>query len=108
MKISSYCLLSALMVIGLVSSGLAAGENHSHGMSSSPQKKSETAASDVQGDSHSGNKICPVMGGKVDKNISYEYKGKRYYFCCASCVDNFKADPEKYLKNFNPGEETKE
>ncbi|MFC2157809.1 YHS domain-containing protein [Acidobacteriota bacterium] len=44
--------------------------------------------------------ICPVMKNEV-KDISkaprYEYKGKTYYFCCAGCVDKFKADPEKYL-----------
>lgn len=44
------------------------------------------------------NKICPVRGEPVDKNVSYVYKGKRYYFCCAMCVDTFKADPEKYIE----------
>ena len=27
-----------------------------------------------------------------------EYKGKTYYFCCASCAAKFRADPEKYLQ----------
>ena len=40
---------------------------------------------------------CPVMGGKINKDIYTEYKGKKVYFCCAGCVDKFKEDPEKYL-----------
>jgi Cu+-exporting ATPase len=27
----------------------------------------------------------------------YEQAGKKYYFCCPSCVEKFKADPGKYL-----------
>ncbi|HEY6873917.1 MAG TPA: YHS domain-containing protein [Geobacteraceae bacterium] len=43
--------------------------------------------------------LCPVSGEEVDaKSISYEYKGKVYHFCCASCVADFKKDPEKYIK----------
>jgi YHS domain-containing protein len=41
---------------------------------------------------------CPVMNGKVDKKFFVDYKGKRIYFCCSGCVDEFKKDPEKYLK----------
>jgi Cu+-exporting ATPase len=25
-----------------------------------------------------------------------DYKGKRYYFCCAECKPKFDADPAKY------------
>jgi len=41
---------------------------------------------------------CPVMGGNIDKNISTDYQGKRIYFCCPSCIPEFKKDPGKYLK----------
>ena len=27
----------------------------------------------------------------------HEHGGKKYYFCCAGCVEKFKADPPKYL-----------
>ena len=40
---------------------------------------------------------CPVMGGAINKNIFTEHKGKKVYFCCAGCVEKFKANPEKYL-----------
>jgi YHS domain-containing protein len=47
-----------------------------------------------------GNKICPVTGEKIDEKTkaTYEYKGKIYNFCCAMCIDEFKKDPEKYIK----------
>jgi YHS domain-containing protein len=40
---------------------------------------------------------CPVMGGKINKEIYADYQGKRIYFCCAACPSQFKKDPEKYL-----------
>lgn len=44
------------------------------------------------------NQYCPVMkGNKVDSSIFTEYKGKKVYFCCPSCIDAFNADPGKYL-----------
>jgi YHS domain-containing protein len=41
---------------------------------------------------------CPVMGGKINKDIYTDYEGKRVYFCCQSCVEQFKKDPAKYVK----------
>ncbi len=40
---------------------------------------------------------CPVMGGKINKNIFVEHKGRKVYFCCAGCEGKFEADPEKYI-----------
>ncbi len=47
-----------------------------------------------------GNKICSVSGEKIleKAKATYEYKGKVYNFCCASCIDDFKKDPDKYVK----------
>jgi YHS domain-containing protein len=46
------------------------------------------------------NKICPVSGEKIDEKLKavYEYEGKIYNFCCQMCIDEFKKDPEKYIK----------
>ena len=41
---------------------------------------------------------CPVLGNKIDEKVFVDYQGKRIYFCCAGCIDQFKKDPEKYLK----------
>lgn len=40
---------------------------------------------------------CPVMGGAINTSIFTEYKGKKVYFCCPSCKDEFEKDPEKYV-----------
>jgi YHS domain-containing protein len=41
---------------------------------------------------------CPVMGGKIDKEIFTDYDGKRIYFCCKGCPPEFAKDPAKYVK----------
>jgi len=41
--------------------------------------------------------ICPVMGGKINKDIFVEYQGKKVYFCCADCKEEFQKDSQKYL-----------
>jgi len=58
-------------------------------------------------------KTCPVMGGKIDKDVYTDYNGRRVYFCCASCKKKFAKEPEKYLnklpgKNLNKDEESME
>ena len=39
---------------------------------------------------------CIVSGGAGTIKVSY--MGKDYYVCCTGCRDEFKADPEKYIK----------
>lgn len=44
--------------------------------------------------------VDPVCGMTVTKEnaaCSYDHKGKTYYFCAASCKDEFVAAPDKYL-----------
>ncbi|WP_347344499.1 hypothetical protein [Microbacterium sp.] len=47
--------------------------------------------------------MCPVMvGSPVVKSVAEaqglfrDYKGKRYWFCCAACGPLWDADPDKY------------
>ena len=49
--------------------------------------------------------FCPVMEGiPVDKEEAEkegrvrEYKGKKYYLCCDSCVESIDASPEQYAR----------
>jgi YHS domain-containing protein len=46
------------------------------------------------------NKFCAVegKGHDVDPKVTYVYKGKTIGFCCSDCIDEFKKDPEKYVK----------
>ncbi|HEX4784174.1 MAG TPA: heavy metal-binding domain-containing protein, partial [Candidatus Sulfotelmatobacter sp.] len=42
----------------------------------------------------------PVCGMNVNPATAkhvHEHGGKKYFFCCASCLEKFKADPPKYL-----------
>jgi YHS domain-containing protein len=45
--------------------------------------------------------ICPVTGETIpsvkDAVGHSVYKGKTYYFCCASCKPMFDKDPAKYV-----------
>ena len=43
----------------------------------------------------------PVCGMNVNPATAkhlYQHNGKNFYFCCASCVEKFKAEPAKYLE----------
>jgi YHS domain-containing protein len=45
-------------------------------------------------------KTCVVSGkelGAMGKPVAYTYDGVEVQFCCSSCVDDFEADPAKYL-----------
>lgn len=42
---------------------------------------------------------CVVTGG--EGTMTVQFKGKTYYVCCTGCRDAFKADPEKFIKEFN-------
>ena len=42
--------------------------------------------------------LCPVMGGKINKDVYVDHNGMRTFFCCQGCESKFKADPDTYLK----------
>jgi rhodanese-related sulfurtransferase/YHS domain-containing protein len=42
--------------------------------------------------------VCPVMGGRIDKNVYTDHEGQRIYFCCPACKPAFEKDPDKYLQ----------
>ena len=91
MKTSKRCIkvtvLLCLLVIGLF---VLAG----------CKKKSEPAAT-VQSEGIASaeieQKICPVMEGPVNKELYTTHKGKKVYFCCAGCKEEFEKEPEKYI-----------
>jgi YHS domain-containing protein len=65
----------------------------------SPKKDMKTA-----GQSHEGHgaaeRIDPVCGMETggDENLSFTYKGTKYYFCSPEDMEKFKGDPAKYVK----------
>ncbi len=46
------------------------------------------------------NKTCPVTGEiiKEEAKVQHTHDGKIYSFCCPMCIDEFKKDPQKYIK----------
>lgn len=46
--------------------------------------------------------IDPVCKMEVDGEqapASYEYKGKKYYFCALGCNNAFAQNPEEYIRD---------
>ncbi len=67
---------------------------------SAPLTYGDTAAAGTGTDTKAiGNETCPVTGEKIEKQseVTFEYKGKVYNFCCMGCIAEFKANPEKYI-----------
>ena len=52
--------------------------------------------------------VCPVMGGKINKDIFVEYEGRKVYFCCPGCIEEFQKNPEKYLEKLPQFKQTNE
>lgn len=48
---------------------------------------------------------CIVSGGLGTMQVSY--KGKTYYVCCSGCRDEFKANPEKYIAEWEAKQKAK-
>ena len=38
------------------------------------------------------NEVCPVSGEPIDKTKSLEFDGRKVYFCCDHCVEQYKKD----------------
>ena len=88
-----------LLLVVLVSFGIGYTQEH-HGHNQHEEADAVSQANPISEDLG----ICPVMGGKANKESSYYYEGKTYYFCCPGCISKFKEDPEKYIakkKEFN-------
>ena len=44
-------------------------------------------------------KMCPIMGGEIDKSAYVDYEGTRVYFCCPGCKATFMEKPDKYIED---------
>ena len=51
-----------------------------------------------------GNKMCPMLDGKVDGKTFKIYNGKRYGFCCPGCKKEFMKDPEMHIAKLKEAE----
>ncbi len=74
-------------------------ETHEHGELTVPQEHKHKSQ-DVKQLEKKDKVIDPVCGMEIEPNeeLSYVYKGKKYYFCMKSDMEKFKKEPERYLK----------
>ncbi len=51
-------------------------------------------------------KVDPVCGQEVSDNADYSrsYGDQTYIFCSRECLDDFEADPKKYIKSNEGGD----
>jgi YHS domain-containing protein len=85
-------LLLSLAVVASLSvtlGGCASRQDKSSASSSSATTKPYTLSTCIVSDEELG-----TMG----KPVVYNYNGQEIKFCCSGCEDDFKKDPEKYLK----------
>ncbi|MBN2316406.1 MAG: YHS domain-containing protein [Sedimentisphaerales bacterium] len=104
MKIWTMFFVAITLSMGLLLfNGCKKSENNSSGTAQETKShqghdqmamEAETAADT---DSTIEQKTCPVMGGAINKELFVEYKGKKVYFCCAGCEEQFQKEPEKYI-----------
>ena len=97
----------AFLLVGLLSSGVAA-DTTADGGKLVPASKSTDAAWLAQAQASYPMDTCVVSGDKLDsgkmgkpRDYVYSEAGKPdrlIRFCCPDCVDDFKKDPAKYLK----------
>jgi YHS domain-containing protein len=64
-----------------------------HPLPDSPKK--EEAAFIGKGD---GIETCPVTGAPVNKEFKFGFFGRTVYFCCESCLEAAKKNPERFIK----------
>jgi len=82
--------LPVICVAAAIIAGSVAAQITSDGKTDAPQQAA--AASELKPQT-----ICPVLGDPINKKLYFDYKDKRIYVCCASCIDSVKADPQKYI-----------
>ena len=84
--------LSSLLVCTVLAFGVSGSLAADPGKSEAPAKKEDAKNKPI-------NAKCPLMDGEdIDPKVTTAYKGKTVAFCCESCIDDFKKDPEKYMK----------
>ena len=97
--------LGALALAGAIGAGFSLlgcgrGDPPAQGASaeSSAAKASAATTPDAKAPAGHAQTVCPVMGGKINKEFFADYQGKRVYFCCPACKATFEKDPAKYVK----------
>lgn len=100
--IKSAIVIAASAAIAIFMAGCTSGNTDAAASTTSPTASSTTSATatPVAYKNAAGKLECPVMHTEIEseaKAAGYQdHEAKRYYFCCESCPEKFKADPAKY------------
>jgi YHS domain-containing protein len=90
--ISTMSLVAVIAISGCTKDQPPASQDQDHSEHEHAAITEEvTAAADTE------QTVCPVMDGKINKELYTEYKGKKVYFCCPGCEEEFNKNPEKYI-----------
>jgi len=89
-----------VMIVGLTLSFLTAA--NAQEKNKKADTKSQQTELQEKKEAKPWNEVCPVRGGKVQKETALvEYNDKYYGFCCPGCDSKFEKEPEKYSKNLS-------
>jgi YHS domain-containing protein len=89
-----------VLLVGCSGNGDAGHGEHDHESSKKSVKEHGSSHDDA---AHAEmNKMCPVIDDAATTEIYTVYKGKKVYFCCDHCIEDFEKDPEKYFAKAYP------
>lgn len=87
------------LLVSLALCSLVGCTNNGRDDKSSARSNSAPTTQPIMADAKPINKYCPInKEDEVDPKVTTVYKGKVIGFCCPDCIDEFKKDPEKYMK----------
>lgn len=74
-----------------------AGHDHPEGETHDEMSGDGDSAATEPAAAAGGQTMCPVSGHEIDLAVYTEHEGKKVYFCCDACIEDFKKNPDKYL-----------
>ena len=94
--------LAVAMTLGACNSDHGSHDHGSHDHGSHDHGSHEDRGSDASDDTDDGYPLntCVVSGeelGGMGETVVINHKGTTVKLCCDSCVDDFNAEPDKYL-----------
>lgn len=93
MKIITLTFVLGIMLVSIAVANEQEKKGHHH-----MNMTEEMSMEDMKEEDQIDGMICPIMGGPVSKKVFTEYKGKKYYFCCPGCIEEFNSKPEFYKR----------
>ncbi len=101
MKIKKLLIIAPIVILAVMITAVGCKKeepsvqhDHQHDAMNEQAAPTDTAAAET---AETEQTTCPVMGGPINKDYFIEYEGKKVYFCCPGCEEQFLENPEQYL-----------